>query len=39
MALWLFENNERRLDKAVIVSIGNALMCLATCTLITAYRV
>jgi hypothetical protein len=39
MALWLFENNGRRFDKAVVVSIGNALMCLATCALIAVYRV
>jgi len=25
MALWLFENNERRPNQAVVVSIGNAL--------------
>jgi hypothetical protein len=39
MALWLFENNGRRLNKAIVVSAGNALMCLATCALIAAYRI
>ena len=38
MALWLFENNGRRLDKAIVVSIGNALMCSATCAMILFYR-
>lgn len=38
MALWLYENNGRRIDKAVAMSFGNALMNLATCVLIGAHR-
>ena len=38
MAAWLYENNGRRLDKAVAVNIGNALMCAATTALICCYR-
>ena len=38
MAAWLYENNGRRLDKAVAVNTGNALMCAATTALICCYR-
>jgi len=38
MAAWLYENNERRLNRAIAVNIGNALMCLATLVLIALYR-
>ena len=29
MALWLWEQNGRRCNRAIAVSVGNALMCLA----------
>ena len=38
MAAWLYENNARRVNKAILVTAGNALMCLATCALIIWYR-
>ncbi len=38
MAAWLHEHNGHRVDKAVVVNIGNALMCLATLIVILAYR-
>ncbi|MBK8528837.1 MAG: hypothetical protein IPL57_17725 [Rubrivivax sp.] len=38
MAAWLYER-ERRFDRAVFVSIGNASMCLAAVALIVGYRV
>ena len=38
MAAWLHEHNGHRIDKAVVVNIGNALMCLATLIVILAYR-
>jgi len=38
MAAWLHENNGRRLNRAIVVNIGNALMCLATLALILLYR-
>ena len=38
MAAWLYENNARRVNKAILVTAGNALMCLATCALIVWYR-
>lgn len=38
MAAWLHEHNGHRVDKAVAVNIGNALMCLATLIVILAYR-
>ena len=28
MAAWLYEDNGRRLNRAIVVNIGNALMCL-----------
>ena len=38
MAAWLYESNQRRLNKAVAINLGNALMCLATTVLIGYYR-
>lgn len=38
MAAWLYEQNHRRVNRAIAVSIGNALMCLGTSVLIVAYR-
>ena len=38
MAAWLYENNGQRCNKAVVLSAGNALMCLATCCVIGAFR-
>lgn len=38
MAAWLYENNARRVNKAILVTGGNAFMCLATCALILGYR-
>jgi hypothetical protein len=38
MAAWLYEQNERRVNRAVTVNIGNAAMCLATLLLIVAHR-
>jgi hypothetical protein len=39
MAAWLHEHNGRRMDRAVVVNICNASMCLATLALIVAYRI
>lgn len=39
MAAWLHENNGRRMNRAIAVNIGNALMCLTTLVLIVLYRV
>lgn len=38
MAAWLYENHGRRLNRAIAVNIGNALMCMATLVLIALYR-
>lgn len=38
MAAWLFEHNHRRFNKAIVVTMGNSVMCLATCILILWYR-
>lgn len=38
MAAWLYEQNGQRLDRAAIVSLGNATMCAATIALIAAHR-
>lgn len=38
MAAWLYESNRRRVNKAVAINIGNALMCLATLGMIAWYR-
>jgi hypothetical protein len=39
MAAWLYENNERQFNPASVVSVGNAVMCLATCLAILCYRI
>lgn len=39
MAAWLYEQNGHRLNRAVVVNIGNAVMCLGTVLLIVAYRI
>ena len=38
MAAWLFEHNGRRINKAIAVTAGNAVMCGAACVLIVCYR-
>ena len=38
MAAWLYETSGQRCNSAVVVSAGNALMCLATCLAIAYYR-
>ncbi len=38
MSAWLYENNGRRVNKAIAVTAGNAVMCLVTCALIVWYR-
>jgi hypothetical protein len=38
MAAWLHENNGRRVNKAVLVNAGNAVMCLATVLMILQHR-
>ncbi len=38
MALWLHEHNGRRCNRAVMVNVGNAAMCLATSLLIAWHR-
>jgi hypothetical protein len=38
MALWLYEQSERRLDGATLITIGNAAMCLITAAVICWYR-
>lgn len=38
MALWLYEHNGQRCDRAVMVNVGNAVMCLATSVLIGWHR-
>ena len=38
MAAWLYEHNGQRLGRAVLVNIGNALMCPVTVALIVANR-
>lgn len=38
MALWLYEHGGQRCDRAVMVNVGNALMCLATSLLIAWHR-
>lgn len=38
MSLWLYENNQRRCSKAVLVNAGNAAMCLITSLLIAWHR-
>ena len=38
MALWLYEQNGRRVDPAAALSIANAVMCLLTVLVILRYR-
>jgi hypothetical protein len=38
MAAWIYEINGRRIDLAVSMNVGNALMCAATTALICWYR-
>jgi hypothetical protein len=38
MAVWLWENNGRRRNAAIVASSGNAFMCLATIAVITWMR-
>jgi hypothetical protein len=38
MAAWLYEENGRRLGRAVAVNIGNTTMCAVTVALIVAHR-
>lgn len=38
MAAWLYERNGRRVDKTVLLNIGNAAMCLFTGAVIVWYR-
>lgn len=38
MAAWLYEQAGQRLNRAVMVNIGNAAMCLATTALIVWHR-
>lgn len=38
MAAWLYEGAGRKLNKAILVTAGNSVMCLATCVLICAFR-
>lgn len=38
MAAWLYEHNGQRLNRAILVNIGNAAMCGATTLLIAWFR-
>jgi hypothetical protein len=38
MAAWLYEKDERRVTRAMLVNVSNAAMCAATVTLILAAR-
>ena len=38
MAAWRFENKARQVNQAILVTAGNAFMCLATGGLIIRYR-
>lgn len=38
MAAWLYEHNDQRLNKAIVVNIGNATMCLITAGVIVWFR-
>jgi hypothetical protein len=38
MAAWLYEHHGRQLSRAVVVTLGNAVMCFTTCLFISAYR-
>jgi hypothetical protein len=39
MAAWLYEKDDRRVSRAMLVNVSNAAMCAATVTLIVATRV
>jgi hypothetical protein len=39
MAMWLHEHNGHRIDRAVLVNLGNAVMCAVTVALIVWFRV
>ncbi|HMN80728.1 MAG TPA: hypothetical protein PKA20_12445 [Burkholderiaceae bacterium] len=38
MAAWLYEHNGQHVDRAILVNLGNALMCGASSMLIVWYR-
>jgi len=38
MGLWLYEQADRRLERAALVNFGNAAMCFVTGTVIVVYR-
>jgi hypothetical protein len=38
MALWLYEQAARRPNRAAVVNLCNAAMCLLTCGVILYYR-
>lgn len=38
MACWLYEQNGQKVNRAVVVNIGNTVMCALTLTLILVYR-
>ncbi|MEP6942976.1 MAG: hypothetical protein ABI981_08570 [Betaproteobacteria bacterium] len=38
MGLWLYENNSRHFNCAIVMNMCNACMCVATCVLILVYR-
>ena len=38
MAAWLYEKEDRRISRAMLVNVSNAAMCAATITLIVAAR-
>ncbi len=38
MALWLYEHNGARVDRAVAINLCNAAMCLATLALVAWFR-
>lgn len=38
MAAWLYEQNAHRVDRAVLVNVGNAFMCLLKVAVIVSYR-
>lgn len=38
MALWLWEREDRRMNRAIATNIGNAVMCLATVVSIAVHR-
>lgn len=38
MAAWLYEQGEQRLNRAIVVNLGNSTMCTAASVLIVWYR-